>query len=174
MNRRFPDPRSVCLALVPMLAIACGESAEQVSTSPTSVERAVPRSSLPVEATTTVVEQAATTESPSTSQMRSVDELPLDAMHTLVEQLPVSLGVEGAVVGVTKGDQLWLGAAGIDDAATGAPMATDRRFTRRASRSCTSTLPFSVSSTKERSASRSASPNGSRRSRTPTRSRSGC
>ena len=130
MNPRFPRRgRSVCLALLPMLAIACGASAVQVSTTTTaSVDRAVPTSSLPPERTTTVVEQAATSESPSTSQMANVDRLPVDALRTLVEQLPASLGVEGAVVGVTKGDQLWLGAAGIDDTATDAPMTTDRRF----------------------------------------------
>ena len=62
MNPRFPRRgRSVCLALLPMLAIACGESAVQVSTTTTaSVDRVVPTSSLPPERTTTVVEQAAT------------------------------------------------------------------------------------------------------------------
>lgn len=129
MNHRFPRAgRSVCLALLPILAIACGESAGQISTTTGSVDHQVPTSSLPSERTTTVVEQAATTESPSTTAPANVDRLPLDALSTLVDQLPGSLGVEGVVVGVTIGDQSWLGAAGVDDTATDAPMTTDRRF----------------------------------------------
>jgi len=54
--------------------------------------------------------------------------LPIDALQIAVGQLPASLGVERAVIGVSRGDHIWLGAAGVDDTATGRPMATDRHF----------------------------------------------
>ena len=73
--------------------------------------------------------QASTDDSPSTTtQAESRDALPIDALQAAVDQLPSSLRVEGAVVGVSSHGQTWRGAAGVDDTSTGTPMATDRRF----------------------------------------------
>ena len=55
--------------------------------------------------------------------------LPAERLQAITDAVPAALHVPGVAVAVSVGDQPpWIGAAGIEDTATGTPMRTDRRF----------------------------------------------
>ena len=122
---------SLLLVLMSMLTAACGSSSAASTSAPTTTS---PASTIPTAArsdgtTTTMTGLDPIDDSSSTtSQTKSGDALPIDALQAAVGQLPGSLRVEGTVLGVSRHGQTWIGAAGVDDTATGTPMATDRRF----------------------------------------------
>jgi D-alanyl-D-alanine carboxypeptidase len=128
---RYPMVVASLIAVVSVVAAGCASTTQPAANATTPASTATTNSTTSIAPPTTTNSVPPTTATRTTTTTVTTAPSPLSAerLQAIIDAVPAALHVPGVAVAVSVGDQSpWVGAAGIEDTATGTPMRTDRRF----------------------------------------------